>query len=83
VVSRQGIGSLVVAVQVMLAIGRRPYNKKIQPELESCAIFEGSKPTNIIRLQSHNANLSNPVNFGRYIAWLHRQFLFDISQIIK
>ncbi len=36
--------------------------------MESRAIFEGSKPTNAIRLQSHNANLSNPVNFGRWAA---------------
>ena len=28
-------------------------NHKIHAELESCAIFEGSKPTNAIRLQSH------------------------------
>jgi hypothetical protein len=40
-------------------------NNKIQSELASCAIFEGSKPTNAIRLQSHFANLANPVNFGR------------------
>jgi len=40
-------------------------NKKIQPELESCAIFEDSKPTKVIRLQSYYTNLSNPVNFGR------------------
>jgi len=40
-------------------------NNKIKPELESYAIFEGSKPTNAIKLQSHYANLSNPVNFGR------------------
>jgi hypothetical protein len=33
--------------------------------LESCAIFEDSKPTNAIRLQSHYAILSNPLNFGR------------------
>jgi len=43
----------------------KPPNKKIQPELASCAVFEGSKPTNAIWLQSHFANLANPVNFGR------------------
>jgi len=42
-------------------------NNKIKLELESYAILEGSKPTNAIKLQSHYANLSNLVNFGRYM----------------
>jgi hypothetical protein len=41
--------------------------KKIQPKLTSCAIFEGYKPTNAIRLQSYYANLAIPVNFGRSV----------------
>jgi len=45
-------------------VRKRMSNNKIKPELESCAVFEGSKPTNAIRLQSTVANLSNPVNFG-------------------
>ncbi|MCP4985865.1 MAG: hypothetical protein GY928_07305 [Colwellia sp.] len=42
-----------------------PYNNKIQAELASCAVIEGSKPMNTARLPSHNANLANPLNFGR------------------
>ncbi|MCP4372606.1 MAG: hypothetical protein GY797_31535 [Deltaproteobacteria bacterium] len=54
------------------------HNNKIQAELESCAIFEDSKPTNVIRLQSHYANLSNPLNFGRYTA--NNAFKSPVSQ---
>ncbi|MCP4371371.1 MAG: hypothetical protein GY797_25125 [Deltaproteobacteria bacterium] len=50
-----------------------PYNNKIQAELASCAVIEGSKPMNTARLPSHNANLANPLNFGRWVVSLETE----------
>jgi hypothetical protein len=44
--------------------------------LESRTIFEGSRPTNAIRLQSYFANLPNPVDSGRYASF---RFYFHLD----
>ncbi len=42
--------------------------KKFKRNWKAVRLLEVLKPTNAIKLPSHFANLSNPLNFGRYIA---------------